>query len=347
MSKESLQRAHRLWNLARVVSANQRFGGNVGVRQRTVSPRESDEQDIQTFYRKRLARLEAMNGHRTRKRRAELMADVFWISHILRQTSGGKNPNVYQILAVEALHSGLDSDRLRAMVGAIQTTHQKKSAQVMWDGSPAGIQKAFHFFVDGKRVIVPSAIEQFLRNNPGRAWTSTDLIAAIGVSPRVNNFRVVREIVNHSLQLLQYSGHAKRLPGTVVRRVALSVWSYGFGENPPIDYPAVSMHILQSLRTGPRTVFSLSRRDKQAGHAQAGNDNPFFLESILSGVKRLEAAKLIQSQKKKKGRVRYTEIQLTAEAKELLSEYAHAGRLPEKLRIRLMSLANPSPRKQS
>lgn len=321
--------------LNRLVSKRVRFGNIIRIHQLGSLPQTKKEAELFNEIRAQRQKGEASLS---RRKLDQLRAKEYLLrlSLGLRKRGGGRDPSMYQILAVAALRFGLNSKELDGLSRIMANISTNIPKQVSWEGDPSGIRKAI------KRKVV-GRLEERLFHHPG-AISSKDLAKSLGME--WDKKRKTINLLNPSLQLLEICGLVKKMPLSTLD--GCSVWAHRSHPNPKMNYFNIDFHLLERLLSGRKYFTDLYREKRVLRDGKTtvfGNPDEVFgmghVLPVLNKLEKLGLVKLTRTRltnitKEKRGTVLIGEAELTPEGMRLMKQYAETNSLPEKLRRLLL-----------
>ncbi len=260
---------------------------------------------------------------------ARLLERAAW----LRRQLHGRNPTAYHLLAMTALRHGLGSEEVQRENYLMNRLRLRKPGGVTWDGSVPHLLSSVRL-PDGQAL--PEAVETLLFEEPG-AWNGRQVAERLGLPWDEKR----QNALNAAFQLLDAAGIVRKMPYQKPDKGGLlAVWSHAAHLNPAVNYPNLSMMLLQRLY----------EEDAFAKELYSHGSVSASISNVLDGLKSLEKMGLVALEKtrsattsssKRGGTIPVERIKarLTHEGRTLMEHYQKTNSLPEKLRRLLLETA--------
>lgn len=314
--------------LARVVARTMRRGRNIVLRQTPARNEPAVERRLLKGYQEELTAAKGPTRNAALKRqRITTLANVTRAVVEMRRALGG-SPTIYHLLAKNALKNGLNSHELKQFVRALSNISVSRKEAMTWRGLPVDIYRAILFHPKNDGANLPSSVEQYLFHQKGRALTSESIIHHMGMNWNLSH----KKMLNAVMQLLEATRLVKKMPHST-GGTEQSVWAHAGHANPPIDYPCLSMEVLQQLAEKPQSIIEMTARPRDNLSPTPRQSSQFYYKSIQRVIFQLQQAGLI-------GKPRYATsngkkipiFRLTKRGRTLYDDSIQRGHLNEKLR---------------
>ncbi len=320
--------------LAKIVArTGVRLGKRIELHQLGAVPATPLEENLLDRYRADIARVDAGEKRMTTARLASLRAKirVLETSTLLRSHLGGRDPTVYQVLALTALKHGLNSPELLAHVKAMDTLYSTGHSS-FWEGAPTSPRMAISLKLPAKRTNLLDAIEKLLYSSRSDL-SSKDIARELKL--KWLNERNQRRI-NYAMQLLESTGLARKMPFEDSSGKSISRWVHAAYQSPEINYSSPFFYVLGELAVQPRALDELHgrRATTSDGKQYAYGTGRFSFGGIHKTLKLLVEAGLIKIHEPEAGtKASKTFYELTPECSKLWEKYRKGKVLPPALRI--------------
>ncbi len=321
--------------LARVISHGVRLGKQIQLHQLGGVPKNDPERRLLTNY---LEQIRAFRERGTSTRKLDILrakVSVLRTVNQVRNQVGGRNPTVYQVLALEALRSGLSSEALTTLARRMSNTNRYHSHEATWEGNAIHPHQCLAFFPPRRQINLPTAIERHLFGTR-EAVDSQSIARALNMNWNVRN----QNLINASMQLLETSKLIRKLPFSNLNHGQLGVWVHASYPNSIIRYPNNQLELLLKVLDGPKPLYELQKQ--RIRRWTRGDPNARISEHGVSNqIKQLKRLGLIRIKKRshrvpmrwgKTRAVLYTEISISKAGRKLMGQYRRENRLPEALR---------------
>ncbi|MFH0954511.1 MAG: hypothetical protein V1777_00185 [Candidatus Micrarchaeota archaeon] len=318
--------------LATLVVRRARFGRNIKMQQIGSVPRTGfEKKELRQIQQEIQERWGTEFGS---KKLVSLLAKArtLRISVALRAALGGRDPNVFQVLALTALKNGLDSAELNQQAKTMSTLYQRHRTKVTWEGNVSTLRQAIQLRLpSGQSLLV--GVEKKLFQSKNQAIDANVLCQQLGLEWNRKN----QILLNGGLQLLETAGLVKKMPQASLEK-SFSIWCHAAHSNPAVDYPNTQFDILRRLTHGPKSAAELYKTRSDSYGRRFGNPKAAFgRNAVMLALEELAKAELVTTAKQKnlkngvyaRGTSMVINSELTGLGRRLLQEHDKNNSLPE------------------